>query len=94
MCDFHRIGNGVKVPHLTCLLDKNQEIHSVEYVSYIDGNNGAARQRVVYDIFYTCTGVIIKRHMLYNMVVIHKQGNMYRDIDDIHMETVGVACDW
>lgn len=85
-CDFHRIGHGVKVPRLTSLLGKIFHIHCMEYVSYTGG-------RHTFDIFYTF-GCTVRRRLRYNLVILRKEGSMYRDIDDEHTIAVSEACSW
>lgn len=85
-CDFHRIGRGVKVPRLTGVLGKIFHIHCMEYVSYTVG-------RHVFDIFYTF-GRTVGRQLRYNLVILRKEGSMYRDIDDEHAIAVSEACSW
>lgn len=89
-CDFYRIGNGVKVPRLTGLLGKNRTIGYVEHTwCTVQLENGKHR-RDGYDIFYA-TARSKKRRLRYNIVILRREGAMYRDVEDMHAGDVREA---
>lgn len=86
-CDFHRIGNGVKVPRLTDLLGKRNAIGYLEHTWCTVHLDGGKRRRDGYDIFFVIARSVGRRSR-YNVVILRREGAMYRDIEEIHAKDV------
>lgn len=89
-CDFHRIGNGVKVPRLTKLLGKGKAIGYIEHTWCTVRLEGGKRRRDGYDIFFAIARSVGRR-LRYNIVILRREGTMYRDIEEKHAGDVREA---
>lgn len=91
--DFYRISHGIKVPRLTELFGTVHEIHCFKYTLRIWTEGGNKCGCYNFDAFYML-GWSHKHRLRYNIVILRKEGHMYRGIEDVHAKSVKKACRW